>query len=87
MVETNTNVQSVSVLETPTGYRAEMVFMPKKGVTNSENVYANIRAVDPNGNITTAASSNYLKVDNFPPRVQDLTITISSDNGTWAKQI
>jgi len=82
MVETNTNVQSVSVLETPTGYRAEMVFMPKKGVTNSENVYANIRAVDPNGNITTAASSNYLKVDNFPPRVQDLTITISSDNGT-----
>jgi hypothetical protein len=81
--ETNntTGIKSVTIMETPNGYRAEMVFEPRKGVTNGENVYANVRAVDPNGNVTTAASSNYLRVDNFPPRIQDLSIAIVQDAG------
>lgn len=76
-----TNAEIIPVTTSASGYKAELVFQPKKGTTNVEDVFVTVTVTDENGNQTIGVTTNSLKVDNKPPVIELSPITFEYDSG------
>ncbi len=77
----NETARQVPWSVTATGWRATDDYMPIEGTTNDEQVAFTIKLTDVNGNEMVSTTSNQVRIDNRPPKLEIYPIAFKVDQG------
>ncbi|MFZ5949830.1 MAG: hypothetical protein ACOYXC_03940, partial [Candidatus Rifleibacteriota bacterium] len=77
----NDTARQVPWSVTATGWRATADYMPIEGTTNDEQVAFTIKLTDVNGNEVVSTTSNQVRIDNRPPKLEIYPIAFKVDQG------
>lgn len=77
----NDTARQVPYVTISGGWRASADYMPIEGTTNDEEVAFTIKLTDVNGNEMVQTTTNKVRIDNRPPKLEIYPISFLVDNG------